>query len=365
MASLFCAPGGATAEHSLRQLRPRAGGTPSDIKPKNRENEIDAPVWEKRFVADDSSRRRLLNSGDLFVVNQDPSQGVDWCMDAVNGINPSSRLEEWDGIGFPSLGFRPCAYNAGPSEQLFYMDDDGRILSKLGFYETEICLMVEDGLKAAESGDRIRIGSGEDICSRFGARFLYGHDYNEVGRIKAAGNPDLCLAFEGMNPDDDDRILLVDCAGDSSPHLQWMFRTGWYELYAGDNLCVAVRDQVMESGNRVVLDNCSKAGFSRHWRIDGNGLFHNRLDDGYCMEAEQTRRNGRNRMEAGAAIRIRPCDENEPNQQFEWPQGFEASINLKSNPDLRLVVQGATDEEGDPMVLQKKSLEWSGDSVHI
>ena len=111
----------------------------------------------------------------------------------------------------------------------------------------------------------------------------------------------------------------------------------------------------MLTGNRVIFDSCQ--GFNGHWRIDGDGLLHSRSGDDFCMRAEG--------LEEGAAIRIARCDRRDDNQRWNWPDGFEAPINLLIRPNLYLSVQGQTASRGDPMVLEADGEEWSGDSVHV
>jgi len=69
--------------------------------------------------------------------------------------------------------------------------------------------------------------------------------------------------------------------------------------------------------------------------------------------------------EEDSPIRLAKCDPEDKFQLWEWPDGFEAPINLKSDPDLFLVVQGQTESRGDPIVIHSSGREWSGDAVHV
>lgn len=309
-------------------------------------------MWKRRpvnlFGADAAThveggphRRRLqLNGGHAFIVSSQAGEGVEWCVDAVEG----TAVPE-DGQ-YPSVGFRPCAYMAGPSEQLFLPAWGGALRSK---FPGDFCLVIEDSDGNPEDGDRVRLGPCADESD-----FAFNENamINGLGMITAAADENLCLTFEGENPEDYDNMLMTTCQPDEDK-FYFSFRTGWYEL--GGSGCVQVRNGDMETRNRVVYDTCQ--GFNGHWRIDGDGLLHSRSDDDFCMRAEG--------VEEGAAVRIARCDRFDDNQRWYWPDGFEAPISLSIRPDLFLSVQGQTADYGDPMVLESDGEEWSGDSVHI
>jgi len=294
-------------------------------------------------VIDPQSHRGLLNGGAVFVVSKETRDGVEWCVDADEGT-----VRESDGQ-YPNVGLRPCAFMAGPTEQLF-LPYFSRIESRFPY--VEVCLLIDSNSKNgnAQDGDRVCLGG----CDRDDGTFDFDYEdmINGQGQIKVADNHNLCLTYEGNNPDDNDRMVVQACENENKFLLE--FRTGWYELGSGD-YCVTIKDGKVKEGNRIVFDRCN--GFSSHWRIDGDGLFHSRKNDNYCMTAES--------YEEDSPIRLAKCDPEDKFQLWEWPDGFEAPINLKSDPDLFLVVQGQTESRGDPIVIHSSGREWSGDAVHV
>ena len=339
----------------LRRLRPR------QQESKGTTNKKAPTLWKRQPVGGGDatsvggdttskhggdSRRRLLNGGRIFITSHQTNDGVESCMDAVEGTVLADNGQ------YPSVGFRPCAYMAGPSEQLFLPTWGGELQSN---FPGDFCLVVDVEDNTPQDGDRVRLGpcktNNDDGSAISDFHFDENAMINGRGQITAAGNPNLCVTYEGNNPDDDDRMVLKTCK--DSDKFFFSFRTGWYEL--GGSGCVQVRNDKMEVRNRVVYDTCQ--GFGGHWRIDGDGLFHSRRNDQYCMRAVET--------EEGSPIRIALCDSTDDNQRWEWPDGFEAPINLVSHPGLYLVVQGQTADFGNNMVLGTAGQEWSGDSVHI
>jgi hypothetical protein len=310
-------------------------------------------AWERRPVDRSSNnnnhqnnkdQRRLLNGGSIFVVSKQQRDGVEWCMDATEG----TALNQ-DGL-YPSMGLRPCAFQAGPTEQLFNPRPYDELRSR---FPGDFCLLVpSDEDEVPKDGDRVRLG---DCGAEEGGDFVFDAQamINGRGQIQVAANTSLCVTYEGNNPDDNDRMLVSPCEDDDKFYFE--FRTGWYELGGGG--CVSVQDGVMEVGTRIVYDDC-KNGFSGQWRIDGDGLFHSRKNDDFCMTAES--------WEEDTPVRLARCDPSEEWQQWEWPGGFEAPINLKSAPDMYLVVQGDQGNWGvGDVVIDSSGGEWSGDAVHV
>jgi len=300
--------------------------------------------FQRRAVSshanNNDTKHRNLNIAYQFIVNgKKTSGGKEWCMEATNGLDTGKSMQ-----------YRPCKIKEASYIQLWdwYGQSEGKIRH---YFEADKCLVVEDGEGTVEEGDRIRIGS----CDLPRAEFVYGHGINggNGGRIKVKSNTNLCLSFEGNNPDDNDRIVVKDCEGDNSNAVNWVFRTGWYEIYGGDE-CMVVRAGNISSGNRAIWDKCSDVDSDeRHWRIDEDGLFHIRKNEDYCLEAEEE--------VEGSPIRIQPCDNNNSRQVWDWGN-FEAPINLVGT-SLYIGIQGNTDNEGDPMVLESEEKEWSGDGV--
>ena len=282
-------------------------------------------------AVDSNYKNRRLNIAYQFVVNgEKTSGGKEWCMEAPSGLD----------IG-KSMLLRPCKFQEADLEQLW--DWDGRKIRH--WLDDDKCLVVEDGEGTVEDGDRVRIGS----CSKKRAEFVYRHGINsggrggDGGRIKVKSNTDLCLTFEGNNPDDDDRIMVKDCGLDNSDAVHWVFRTGWYEIGSG-NECMVVRNGDISSGNRAIWDECDDVNaYARHWRIDEDGLFHVRKNEDYCLAAEK--------KEEGSAIRIQRCNKESSRQAWDWGN-FEAPIRLRGT-SLYVDPQGNNDDEGDPMVLEE------------
>jgi len=315
-------------------------------------------VWKKEPVhkngspeGDNHQHRRLLNGGAAFIVSQATRKetgNVDWCMDAIYGaakINYYGNGEE-----FPTLGFRPCAYNAGPAEQLFLPGGAQQISSR---FDWDTCLIVGNGKDKPKDGQVVRLGP----CTLAQSKFIFEDEINKVGLIKVASNTSLCLTNSGTTQEDYDDIIVKECKP-KSDRFKFMMRSGYYSLYGGDGcVSVATTTGIVESGNPIVLENCEDAGFAAHWRLDGDGLFHSRLDEGYCMDASEA--------VEGSVFSSAPCDKTKDTQRFSWPDGFEAPISLLSKPNLYLDVQGQNDALGDPVTLKSNGREWSGDSVHV
>lgn len=336
----------------LRKLRPREQHQDQHAK----SNQKVPTTWNHKPAGisassggGDESHRRLFNGGGVFIASLQMRDYVEWCMDAVEG---TAIITDYNGVEqYPAVGLRPCAYMAGPSEQLFRSSLDGSLESR---FPGDFCLMLGGfGNSIPKDGDRVRLGKCETNAD-YSTKADFSYDENDMinhgrGKITVASNSSLCVTYSGNNPDDDDRMIVKTCQDNDK--FFFSFRTGWYEL--GGNGCVQVQDGKMQVGSRVVNDNCN--GFASHWRIDRDGLFHSRKNDQYCMAAVSE--------EEGSAIRIALCDSNDDKQRWEWPQG-EAPITLMKNPGFYLEVQGQGNI-GDPMVLGTVGEEWSGDSVHI
>ena len=296
--------------------------------------------------------RRLKNGGGIFIVSHADNQGVEWCVDAYEGPYISQSRYS-DGL-YPNIGVKPCAFNAGPTEQLFYpLETAGGVVKISTAFDLDVCLIVEDG---EGNADRlVRLGPCDSEMAEFLLEGAASDDFGiaEVGQIQPASNTDLCVTYEGGTIQDGVRMHLDSCR--DTDKFKFSFRTGYY--YLGYSECVAVEDNSATTRNRVKWDNCGEAGFGAHWRMDADGLFHSRLDDGYCMQAVNE--------EEGSPIRIYPCDKEVKNQRFTWADGFEAPVCLQNKPNLCIAPHGLTAEAGDNMVLKAAddAFEYSGDAV--
>jgi len=291
--------------------------------------------------------RRLMNGGGIFIVSHSDDEGIQWCLDAVEGISSHDGL-------YPGVGIRPCAFNASPTEQLFYPSIRSEGVIKISSaFDWDACLLFEEPVGSV---DRLSLGPCDSELSDFLLDNPISDELgvSDVGTIRVATNTDLCLTYQGNHIRDEDRMELDFC--EDSDKFKFGFQTGYYYIDAGPG-CVAVRNHDASNRNRVVLDGCYASGFASHWRLDGDGLLHSRMDDGYCMQAVSRKEN--------APIRISPCDKDEDNQLFTWPQGFEGQICLKDNQDLCISPHGQTQVIGDNIVLRShdESYGYSGDAV--
>lgn len=134
-----------------------------------------------------------------------------------------------------SVGLRPCAHMAEPSEQMFRPLQNGGFKSR---FPDDFCLSVEgDDDSIPEYGDRIRLGNcGTDMDS--GTKPVFNFDKDAMldgrGKITVAPNSSLCVTNEGNNPGDNDRM--VDEACQDSDKFFFSFRTSWFQIGSG-TLC--------------------------------------------------------------------------------------------------------------------------------
>lgn len=309
---------------------------------------------------DNEDERRLFYQGydtrGFRIKARRKNDGKSWCMDAVYGTSPESN-----GL-YPSVGFRHCDYSGNRKSQYFdaLYDPDRSGPPKVSIetaVQPNLCLLVEDGKQtSSESGDRIRLG---DCGDNRGNEFVFDGNINEYSKLRVAGNQDLCIVFEGNDPDRDDRMIIRTCR--DSDMFEWKFETNYYDMPnrfagGGDDDCVRVRGNSPTEGDRIVWDHCEYREDAAVWRMDTNGLIHSKLSDEMCMEAADD--------EEGAAIRLEPCDSFDSKQRFEF-DGEDDPIYLKSKPHLYLQAQGNSNDSGDPMVLGRDDrMVWSPDAIN-
>ena len=115
----------------------------------------------------------------------------EWCITAKFGVADNANT-----------GFLPCRKENATDDQLFLLDGDGKIHSKV---DPTQCLVVDQGTEV-RGGDRIRFLS----CD---AQVLYNtFEHNRTtDMIRVAQDTTFCLKQTGNGPDTTDTIRAEEC----------------------------------------------------------------------------------------------------------------------------------------------------------
>jgi hypothetical protein len=120
------------------------------------------------------------------------SENEDWCITANQGVT--------DGAG---LGLNVCDFDNAPDRQLFLLDADGKMHSKV---DPTQCLVVEQGTEAVSDGARIKFLR----CDAQVSFNTFVHN-RTTDKIRVAQDSTYCLKQTGNAPQDTDTIRAYPC----------------------------------------------------------------------------------------------------------------------------------------------------------
>ena len=118
--------------------------------------------------------------------------GQDWCFTAKNGVSDNSNV-----------GFDLCDFQGAPDMQLFLLDENGKMHSKLNPNQ---CLVVDQGTSISGGHSRIKFCS----CDESVVYNTFLHD-RETDVIRVGMAPSYCLKQTGNGPDRTDSIRTETC----------------------------------------------------------------------------------------------------------------------------------------------------------
>lgn len=126
-----------------------------------------------------------------LVSHVDKENGNDWCL-VPKGTN--------------DLGILPCSNSVTPPDkELFLMDREGKIRSKL---DDTLCLAVGNGIDPVRGGARLKFLS----CTAPNIRFnTYNHDRSSAAPIRVRGAETYCLTQTGADAHTTDTIRTELC----------------------------------------------------------------------------------------------------------------------------------------------------------
>jgi hypothetical protein len=148
--------------------------------------------------------------------------------------------------------------------------------------------------------------------------------------------------------------------GDSGRQLSSYFQL-WADV-PDVTACLIVKDSKARKGQKLILGDCNLS--DQAWRLDGDGLYHTKLDSEYCMQAGR----GGKKIKPGTRIRLFKCDKDKNRQQFRGPGDGIGTILLKDTDYDYLLVEfrGETPNVNvDPIIMKKRGASvagWSQDA---
>lgn len=138
--------------------------------------------------------RLLQDEKYAFLVSGiDPDEA--WCITAADGVND-----------FKNLGFRRCKFDDAPNNQLWRLDSEGKIHSKV---DPSRCMVVDYG-KDIFDGVRIRIAN----CDLNTDLNRFSHN-GATDMLRVVEDQSFCVTNRGTGPDPSDTIHAKPC-GDMS-----------------------------------------------------------------------------------------------------------------------------------------------------
>lgn len=270
----------------------------------------------------------------------------DWCLDAKNGVTDGS-----------DLGLHPCDFSNSPDSQLFIIDEDGKIHSKVNPFQ---CLAVGNGSNNVSGGARIKFLS----CSANVLYNTFDHD-KSTDLITVAKDSLYCLRQTGNGADESDTIRAelcdptnfgflfdyddfdcssstytdVDCCDDNEcsgtdtcgsnykcstpsedvvdpdPNVpDWPFA----RIISHGSWCLDAKNGVA-SGSDVGLKRCifPNPPDRQLFMIDKQGKIHTKVDTSKCLAVDGSNIRG------GARIKFFDCDASDVSNTFEHDKTIE------------------------------------------
>jgi hypothetical protein len=163
-----------------------------------------ATVSSEKLRAKATTPRSLSDSTVVFLASK-IDENVPWCI--IAGENKGDEL-----------GFNLCDFEAQPSEQLWSMDTDGKLMNN---GTAALCATMSD------DSDKLYM----DDCSIESDKNLFSYNTTS-GQIQLKSDPELCVTNRGHSPDADDSIPLLPCKDDG--RFSFDFRTSDGGLIEGE-----------------------------------------------------------------------------------------------------------------------------------
>lgn len=164
----------------------------------------------RAIPADATAARRSLQLGPIqkewpyaFFVSYF-EEGDAWCITAKNGFSNGDPL-----------GFDLCDFDNPQDDQLFLLNEDGKIHTKLDPFK---CFTVEDGEEELRDGHSyLRFGSCLDIVKYN----TFTHNRGDTGMLRVQNDSKFCIKQTGNGPDRTDSLRTFVC--DEADHLGMFF----------------------------------------------------------------------------------------------------------------------------------------------
>ena len=152
--------------------------------------------------AESAARRQVVVEFPYAFLVSDVRNDQDWCINATNGV-----ANERD------LGIAPCEFDKAPDYQLFLLNDDNMIHSKVN---DNFCFVIEDD-DIRDGHSRLQFGS----CNRRLAfnKFLLNRD--EMSMLRLENSPSHCIKQTGNGPDTTDSLRTFFCDDDDTREMAW------------------------------------------------------------------------------------------------------------------------------------------------
>lgn len=116
-----------------------------------------------------------------------------WCITAKHGTTDGS-----------DVGFDLCHFSSVQDNQLFLLDGDGKMHSKL---DPTQCLVVDEGSRTTLGGARVKFCA----CNEPGATYNTFEHNRDTDVIRVKDDPDCCIKQTGNGPDASDTIRTEMC----------------------------------------------------------------------------------------------------------------------------------------------------------
>lgn len=269
---------------------------------------------ERQLVAADENYAFLVSS---------ISATEDWCITATEGSGESK-----------GIGFRPCDYAGAPSNQLWRLDGDGKVHTKLN---PNRCMIVDFG-KHLEDARRVRLANCDESSDL--NKFIHN---GSTDSLRVAKDEGFCVTNQGIAPHRSDKMQVKPCMNEG----RFIFTYTPVEFtvfYSNDAKgCLGVKDGKAVEGQNLVLSDEEKDPRRCQWK-EKDGLFRSALNPNMCMQAGHPGATAKN----GKKLRLYKCSKENSQQKFE----FTGDVIKHTGTNFCVAFQGEKGQVGDNIILK-------------